>query len=462
MAEASKQQFLSYVVAIYSVGQFVGSLFFGFWSNRRRTIEPLLLSLVFLLAANMYYGFAQDFPITASFPRGWHVFIARFFVGFGAGNVAVARAFVSEGSTLETRNVAMTITGAAQGMGFVLGPAVGFAFTLMPNYQVGPIAINGYTCAGFASAFFSLINLILVPFMFRDIPHKSAHGTARVMAPRMTRSEAVAMLAVMWIFFVILTSFSVFETITGPLTQDFFGWGDEYNGLLVFSAGIFSVFVFIGLGLVTRKRKLDDRRMILFGAIFMLASNIVVIPFWGTSGLHLSQLILSSVFIAVGYPVASSITYALFSKVIHPVAQGDKMGYLTACGSLARMIGPIWATALYMSSLPVPACVVPSNSTLANFTLHNKTFCETTEHMMPLAPPARPVMLTGGEVPTAYVFGVRGYPGAWMFVVLGSLMLFTVVFMLLLWRRLVPHPDSLRTQMTTNDGSADEDKALIN
>jgi hypothetical protein len=46
--------------------------------------------------------------------------------------------------------------------------------------------------------------------------------------------------------------------------------------------------------------------------------------------------------------------------------------------------------------------------------------------------------------------------------VLGSLMLFTIVFMLLLWRRLVPHPDSLRTQMTNNDGSADEDKALIN
>ncbi len=173
MDESSKQQFLSYVVAIYSVGQFIGSLFFGFWSNRRRTIEPLLVSLLFLIGANLYYGFAQDFAESLVFPRQWHVFIARFFVGFGAGNVAVARAFVSEGSTMETRNMAMTITGAAQGMGFVLGPAVGFALTLMGDYHLGPIAINGYTTAGFVSALFSLVNLILIPIMFRDIPHKS-------------------------------------------------------------------------------------------------------------------------------------------------------------------------------------------------------------------------------------------------------------------------------------------------
>jgi MFS family permease len=172
MSESSKQQFLSYVVAIYSAGQFIGSLFFGFWSNRRRTIEPLLVSLVILVGANMYYGFAQDFPVSEAFPRQWHAFISRFLVGFGAGNVAVARAFVSEGSTMENRNMAMTITGAAQGMGFVIGPAVGFALTLMGDYRWGPIAINGYTTAGFASALFSLINMVLIPIMFRDIAHK--------------------------------------------------------------------------------------------------------------------------------------------------------------------------------------------------------------------------------------------------------------------------------------------------
>ena len=141
----------------------------------------------------------------------------------------------------------------------------------------------------------------------------------------------------------------------------------------------------------------------------MVASNIVIIPFWGTRGLGLWQLILSSFFVALGYPVASAITYALFSKVIHPVAQGDKMGYLTACGSLSRMVGPIWATALYMSSLPNVACLQPSNATIANLTHFNATFPPCTKQHIQ-------VLVASPEF--EYVFGVRGYPGAWMFVVL--------------------------------------------
>jgi hypothetical protein len=58
--------------------------------------------------------------------------------------------------------------------------------------------------------------------------------------------------------------------------------------------------------------QVDDRVLILGGLLFMLGSNIVIIPFWGSKGLGLWQLILSSLFIAVGYPVASAITYALF------------------------------------------------------------------------------------------------------------------------------------------------------
>jgi ceroid-lipofuscinosis MFS transporter 7 len=238
----------------------------------------------------------------------------------------------------------------------------------MPDLWIGPIAVNGYTCAGFASAFFTLINIILIPFLFRDIPHKAKEGKERVMAPPMTRSELFNMVGVMWIFFVILSSFSVFETITGPLTQDYFGWGDTKNGLLIFSAGIFSVLVFFGLGIVTKKVKPDDRVMILFGLLCLLLSNLFMTPWWGTSGLHLWQIIVGTLWVGLGYPVASAITYALFSKVIHPVAQGDKMGYLTACGSLSRMLGPIWATAIYMSSLPVPKCTQPNNATIANAT----------------------------------------------------------------------------------------------
>lgn len=149
--------------------------------------------------------------------------------------------------------------------------------------------------------------------------------------------------------------------------------------------------------------------------------------FSGTDGLHIWQIILASVFVALGYPVASAIAYALFSKVIAPLAQGDKMGYLTAgvhalsrililtfssclmpCfffvfflvgGSLARMIGPIWATALFdLGHIPSP---IPLYNTTTNMTVPaaSDVFSDAT---IPTVPP---------DVP----WGVAGYPGAWMF-----------------------------------------------
>ncbi len=67
----------------------------------------------------------------------------------------------------------------------------------------------------------------------------------------MKAREFIAMVLVMWVFFVILTGFSLFETITGPLTQFFFGWTDKLNGVLIFASGLLSVFVFIALGEAT-------------------------------------------------------------------------------------------------------------------------------------------------------------------------------------------------------------------
>lgn len=441
---STKQQFLGFVVGIYSVGQFIGSLVFGSWSNRRKTLEPLVVSLLFLVIANAYYGFAQDFP-QGGVPRQWHVFIARFFVGFGAGNVALARAFVSEASTMENRNMAMTITGAAQGLGFVLGPAIGFCFTFMPSIWAGPIAINQYTSAGFCSALFGIVNLVLIPIMFRDISHKSAQGAARIKAPPMTRDELINMSLVMWIFFIILTAFSVFETITGPLTELFFAWDGKKNGLLIFGAGVFSVFVFFGLGIVSKKAKIDDRVLILFGCVCLFVSNLFMIPYWGSMGLYLWQLIIGSLWVGIGYPIASSITYALFSKVIHPVAQGDKMGYLTAGGSLARMVGPVWATALFdLSPVPSLSCITPANKTLGwNYT------ADCPRHPTEMFK----YNLTGQ---THYDFGVAGYPGAWMFLVLSFLLLVTSIVIVVAWKRLVPHPESGKLGLLNRAAEANE------
>ena len=106
-----------------------------------------------------------------------------------------------------------------------------------------------------------------------------------------------------------------------------------------------SVVTFIGLGILTKsKLKFDDRKLLLFGLALVTISMMTITPYPFESTLPLWQLIISATMLSVGYPVASALCFALFAKVINPVGQGTKMGYLTAVGSLARMLGPLWAT----------------------------------------------------------------------------------------------------------------------
>ena len=73
--------FLGYVVAMYSVGQLVASPLFGVWSNYRPVREPILVSIIFNILANLVYAYVNAFPSQKKFV----LLISRTFVGFGAG-----------------------------------------------------------------------------------------------------------------------------------------------------------------------------------------------------------------------------------------------------------------------------------------------------------------------------------------------------------------------------------------
>jgi len=65
------------------------------------------------------------------------------------------------------------------------------------------------------------------------------------------------------------------------------------------------------------------------------------------SRLTREQFFFAAVMIGIGYPIASAYMFAIYSKVLNPAFQGTKMGYLTAGGSLARMVGPLYAVTAY-------------------------------------------------------------------------------------------------------------------
>ncbi|XP_039407023.1 major facilitator superfamily domain-containing protein 8 [Corvus cornix cornix] len=216
--------------------------------------------------------------------------------------------------------------------------------------------------------------------------------------------DHVAVVALNVLFFVILFVFAVFETIATPLTMDMYSWTRKeavfYNGIILSVIGIESVIVFMVVKILSKKT--GERAILHAGLLIVLigffillpwgkklpniqwqeiknnsiprtAPTEMLMPFWSlqemqlpsnhtgepvgcpvtqswclnTPVIYLAQYLSSDVLIGLGYPVCNVMSYTLYSKVLGPKPQGVYMGWLTASGSGARILGPVFVSQIY-------------------------------------------------------------------------------------------------------------------
>ncbi|XP_029944128.1 major facilitator superfamily domain-containing protein 8 [Salarias fasciatus] len=422
--------FLGWVVAAYSLGQMVASPIFGWWSNSRPSKEPLVCSIFLNLSANIYYAYAY-LPMTHN---KFHVLVSRAFVGFGAGNVAVARSYVAGATSLKERTNAMANMSAAQALGFILGPALqaGLSFIGERGVTVDFIRLqlNMYTSPALLAALFGLINILLVLFLLKE-HHVDDHGrqvqainyssddTADIEEPEES-IDLVAVLTSNILFFVVMFIFAIFETITTPLSMDMFAWTRKqavlYNGIILCGIGFQSILVFFVVKVTARR--FGDRPVFLAGLAFIFWGYFILLP-WGnhypkiqwadvrnnslisrmstttaasnssveqtgcpyeqtwcqyTPAIYLAQYIASGIIIGVGYPACNVMSYTLYSKILGPKPQGVYMGWLTASGSGARTLGPIFVSNVYTHLGPRWAFGFISGLVLGGFILLSSVY----------------------------------------------------------------------------------------
>lgn len=418
--------FLGWVIAAYSLGQMVASPIFGCWSNFRPSKEPLTCSIFLNLSANVYYAYAH-LPQTNN---KFHVLVSRAFVGFGAGNVAVVRSYVSGATSLKERTNAMANMSAAQALGFILGPALqaGLSFIGEQGVTVNfiQLQLNMYTSPALLAALFGLINILLVLFLLKE-HHVDDHGrqiqainytsedTADIEEPQES-IDNVAVLTSNILFFVIMFIFAVFETITTPLSMDMFAWTRKqavlYNGIILCGIGFQSILVFVIVKVSARR--FGDRPVFLTGLLLIFCGYFILLP-WGnhypniqwqdihnntlisktlpfnsseeltgcpyeqtwcqyTPALSLAQYIIAGIIIGVGYPACNVMSYTLYSKILGPKPQGVYMGWLTASGSGARTLGPIFVANVYTNLGPRWAFGFVSGLVLGGFILLSSVY----------------------------------------------------------------------------------------
>ncbi|KAK5574920.1 hypothetical protein RB653_010174 [Dictyostelium firmibasis] len=354
-------QYFGYIVASYSLGQFLGSPLFGKWSNKRPASEPVVVSIAISIIGSIFYSICYKFQ-GFGFPAIMGA--ARFVVGFGAGNVSVCRAYATETATIENKTQIMGKMSGAQGAGFVLGPGIGFLLNFS-NFSIGQMVVNKYTAPGYLSIILAILNIILVLVLFKDardlekrnLKTPETTGLLSINNDNSSNKEQKLKPIVLsiFLFMVVITIFAVFETVLTLMTLQYYNWGSTENYIILGSSGIISVAIFIAISSPVIK-KFDDRKTALFGFTSLLIALVLLInyniPIGSRMILPKWQFFIGSVFVSIGYPIASSLVYAIFSKVLNPNShtQGTKMGWLTAGGSLARMVGPLWSQEIWTAT----------------------------------------------------------------------------------------------------------------
>src|SRR3954447_7493861 len=107
---------LGALVGVFSLVQLVSAPFFGKLSDRIGRRPVLLVSVI---------GTAVGFIVLGAAHAVWMLFLGRIIDGISGGNIATAQACIADVTPPEGRSRAMGMIGAAFGVGFVLGPALG-------------------------------------------------------------------------------------------------------------------------------------------------------------------------------------------------------------------------------------------------------------------------------------------------------------------------------------------------
>ncbi|XP_065891984.1 major facilitator superfamily domain-containing protein 8-like isoform X2 [Dysidea avara] len=307
---SASKSFLGFIVASFSFGQLVTSPLIGMWSNYRPIKEPLIITLLISTGGYLMYAYAGAFEHAGK----WVLITSRFIMGLAAGNIALARSYMAAATMEAERNTAMSLLASMQALGFILGPAIGLLFQPLGEDGVEWSSIklyfNLYTGPGFLGAILSIINILMVIFLFKEY---NLQGIKRRLhlsrlccycvykgeehRPLIDREvngedggrddpgplyhyDHIAAWSSIIIFFLVLIVFAVIDTLLTPMAEDEYGWSGEKATFVVnlLSAinAVLSVLSFMSTRFILKC--VPERVVFIGGLILMIVGMVIWLP----------------------------------------------------------------------------------------------------------------------------------------------------------------------------------------
>ena len=322
------------LVTVYSLVQLVMAPLWGRISDRVGRRPVLILGLLGSGAAYAVFANADSLAM---------LFLSRIVGGIGGSTIPVAQAYIADVTPPSRRAGNMGLIGAAFGLGFVIGPALG---GIMASVSPGSPAAPGYTAAALCLANALVAVLCLPESRRQDATARTPRFNLRAALGQVASSRQIRITLAGYLC--ITMAFSTLQPTLSLLASERFAMGARQAGYLFALLGIVSVIVQGGLvrRLVPR---IGERRLLRISAL-PFGAGLVVLGLSSTTPVLLAGLVL----VGVGYGGAVPSILGLLSRETDPERQGAVLGIGQSVGSLARVIGPTMAGALFDVRLALP------------------------------------------------------------------------------------------------------------
>jgi MFS family permease len=322
--------------ASFSAMQFLFAPIWGRISDRIGRRPVLLVGLAGSVVFYTVFGLADSVPM---------LFVARIGAGICGATIGVSNAYIADVTPPEQRARGMALIGAAFGIGFTVGPPLGF-FAMHEGevlYRGGFIPASfALGLPGFLAAAVSLVSFVWTLTSVGEPPRRqeTVRKLFDLSAIRKARSAGLfeGLLALQ---FVSVFSFSHLESTLSLMLDDRYGYSKRDMALVYLFIG---VTLSVAQGFIVRRllSRFDEAAMGRAGFVLLCAGFAGLTICTGLGGL------LVSLALAVGgFGCVTPSLSSLVSKQADAADQGAILGLAASASALGRILGPFVGNVVY-------------------------------------------------------------------------------------------------------------------
>ncbi|MEN8197030.1 MAG: MFS transporter, partial [Pseudomonadota bacterium] len=253
------------LMSVYAAFQFVFAFFWGWLSDRFGRKPILLISLFGSVTSFLLLGLADSLLM---------IFVSRALGGIMGANIAVAQAYIADVTTRENRAKGMGLLGAAFGMGFILGPALG-------GLLAGSDPANpDFRTPFYVAAGISMLSLMMGLIFLREPARHEGPQLPRNIVERFRAfAVVIAHPKVAWpilIAFIMGFAMAGLEATYALWLGRAHGWGGRGTGFFFAYIGV--LLVIVQAGLVGRLSRRFGEAWVLVAGVTIMMLGFAMVP----------------------------------------------------------------------------------------------------------------------------------------------------------------------------------------